>query len=169
LWPARSVRRPSQDGNRVLCDFHPGGTVHGLCSPIDDGPGCLRSDDRRSGQPQASRSSSNRPFTASCVASAVRLSSTAHRFGTAGRCSPRHGLFAWSATCSSVHGVVRRNAPGSAHLGPFARHLGVEMVGQLLALDEAEGRFGRAVVSCTGAAQAQPPTGVHGSPGRLAR
>ena len=30
LWAARSSRRPSRCGNRVLGDFHTGGTVHGL-------------------------------------------------------------------------------------------------------------------------------------------
>lgn len=28
LWAARSSRRPSRGGNRVLGDFHPGVTVH---------------------------------------------------------------------------------------------------------------------------------------------
>jgi hypothetical protein len=44
--------------------------------------------------------------------------------------------FAWDARLAP-----RRIPPDPtrfAHLGPFARHLGVEMVGQLLALDEAE-------------------------------
>ena len=42
LWAARSVRRPSRGGNRVLCDFHAGGTVHGLfrsSTTADDAPG----------------------------------------------------------------------------------------------------------------------------------
>jgi hypothetical protein len=30
LWAARPVRRPSRGGNRVLGDFHAGGTVHSL-------------------------------------------------------------------------------------------------------------------------------------------
>ena len=32
LWAARSRRRPSRCGNRVLGDFHAGVTVHGLSS-----------------------------------------------------------------------------------------------------------------------------------------
>jgi hypothetical protein len=42
LWAARSVGRPSRGGNRVVCDFHAGGTVHRLfrsSTTADDAPG----------------------------------------------------------------------------------------------------------------------------------
>ena len=45
LWAARSVRRPSRCGNRVLGDFHAGGTVHGLRrSRRQDGSRAIASD-----------------------------------------------------------------------------------------------------------------------------